>query len=137
VYFALPVHKQAEYDLGIARQELAQAQAVLPGMESLAANLETPRSKTFNLTWLCILGGLGLILFLAGLIGGSGGNIFWGIVALAAGAWVYFLAPVRRRSKGDKARTSAAAMRAQIDAILTHITELEIRAIDPNTTQGS
>ncbi len=135
-YFGLPAHKQAEYDLGLARQELAQAQGLLPGLEAPAATLGTPRSKSFNLTWLSVLAGLGLVLFLIGCIGGSGGSIFWGLTGIVAGGWVYLIAPMRRRSKGVKAHAAAAEVRAQIEHTMTVIAGLEIRAVDPGLPTG-
>jgi hypothetical protein len=131
-YFALPAYKQAEYDLGIARQELRQAQGDLNPLVLQAVHLETPRSKTFNTTWAAVCSGFGLLILVLNLAGGAGGiGLFWFLVGLAVAAWIYFVAPRRRVTKATQARALVDSAKARIAAIEQRVAELAPRAVDP------
>jgi hypothetical protein len=130
-YFALPAHKQAEYDLVIARRDLNQAQSVIPALEAEAARLATPRDWAWNVTWLTVLGGLGLVLLVLGVAAGSAGAIVFGLAGVAGGAWMWFMAPRTRSTKARSAQQAVAHQYAYVGSIARYIAEVEPRAVDP------
>jgi hypothetical protein len=111
---------------------LRHAQGALNPLVLNAVHLETPRTPVFNRAWALTCSGVGLLILILGAVGGSAGTgLFWFLAGLAAAAWIYFVAPRRRRVKAHQARALVTTAKARIASIEQRIAALEPRAIDP------